>query len=287
MRAPLARVRVRLPDGEVGEGSFTGDGPVDAFFSAINAAVGRDARLKEFHVTAVTGGRDALGEVDRPARARRPHRLRRRASRPTSSRRPARPTCARSRTCCATRPVAEAEHVLDARGARRRPRRTGRARPILHLARRRAADPLRRRARSPRRRRCSPSAASTATSLLTTERGAGGGAGARGRRRQRSSTSRPARSTRSPRRCSTQVGEPAAGGARRRPGGRHREGARRRATGCAARRVPTTLSGAELTPFHRMPEGVEGARMVRPALVIADPALMASQPPRRSWPPAR
>jgi 2-isopropylmalate synthase len=47
----------------VGSGSFTGDGPVDAFFSAINAAIGHDARLREFHVSAVTGGRDALGEV--------------------------------------------------------------------------------------------------------------------------------------------------------------------------------------------------------------------------------
>jgi 2-isopropylmalate synthase len=63
VRAPLAKVRVRLPGGEVESGSFTGDGPVDAFFSAINAAVGRDARLKEYHVSAVTGGRDALGEV--------------------------------------------------------------------------------------------------------------------------------------------------------------------------------------------------------------------------------
>src|SRR5215211_6303537 len=62
-RSPLARVRVRMPGGEVESGSFTGDGPVDAFFSAINAAVGREARLKEYHVSAVTGGRDALGEV--------------------------------------------------------------------------------------------------------------------------------------------------------------------------------------------------------------------------------
>jgi 2-isopropylmalate synthase len=62
-RAPLAKVQVRLPGGEVGKGSFTGDGPVDAFFSAINAAVAREARLKEYHVSAVTGGRDALGEV--------------------------------------------------------------------------------------------------------------------------------------------------------------------------------------------------------------------------------
>jgi len=48
---------------------------------------------------------------------------------------------------------------------------------------------------------------------------------------------------------------------------------------CAA--VPTTLSGAELTPFHRLPAGVEGAQMVRPALVLADPELMAGAPPAR------
>jgi 2-isopropylmalate synthase len=63
VRAPLAKVSVRMPDGSIESGSFTGDGPVDAFFSAINAATGHDARLKEFHVSAVTGGRDALGET--------------------------------------------------------------------------------------------------------------------------------------------------------------------------------------------------------------------------------
>jgi 2-isopropylmalate synthase len=63
VRAPHAKVAIRLPSGEVAEGRFTGDGPVDAFFSAINAATGRDAKLKEYHVSAVTGGRDALGEV--------------------------------------------------------------------------------------------------------------------------------------------------------------------------------------------------------------------------------
>jgi 2-isopropylmalate synthase len=62
-RSPLAEVAVRMPGGELAEGSFTGDGPVDAFFSAINAAVGHEGRLKEYHVSAVTGGRDALGEV--------------------------------------------------------------------------------------------------------------------------------------------------------------------------------------------------------------------------------
>lgn len=45
---------------------------------------------------------------------------------------------------------------------------------------------------------------------------------------------------------------------------------------CAA--IPTTLSGAEMTPFHRMPAGVEEWRFTRPELVIAIPSLMASQP---------
>jgi 2-isopropylmalate synthase len=63
VRGPLAHVTVRMPDGELADGSFTGDGPIDAFFSALNAATGHEARLKEYHVSAVTGGRDALGEV--------------------------------------------------------------------------------------------------------------------------------------------------------------------------------------------------------------------------------
>jgi maleylacetate reductase len=42
--------------------------------------------------------------------------------------------------------------------------------------------------------------------------------------------------------------------------------------------IPTTLSGAELTGFHRMPAGVGEPRLVRPSVVVADPALMASQP---------
>ena len=62
-RAPFARATVGLPGGGVGEGSFTGDGPVEAFFSALNAATGHEGRLKEYHVSAVTAGRDALAEV--------------------------------------------------------------------------------------------------------------------------------------------------------------------------------------------------------------------------------
>ncbi len=62
-RPPHARVSVTLPDGGTGEGSFTGDGPIDAVFRAINAAVGVDAKLGEFTIGAVTEGQDALGEV--------------------------------------------------------------------------------------------------------------------------------------------------------------------------------------------------------------------------------
>ena len=45
---------------------------------------------------------------------------------------------------------------------------------------------------------------------------------------------------------------------------------------CAA--LPTTLSGAPMTPFHRMPAGVEEWTLVRPSLVVAEPAVMASLP---------
>jgi len=62
-RPPHARVAVTLPDGGTGEGSFSGDGPIDAVFRAINAAAGVDAKLGDFQIGAVTEGRDALGEV--------------------------------------------------------------------------------------------------------------------------------------------------------------------------------------------------------------------------------
>ena len=62
-RPPHATVGIRTPDGAEVTGSFTGDGPVDAIFRAINAATGSDGRLREFRVDAVTGGQDALGET--------------------------------------------------------------------------------------------------------------------------------------------------------------------------------------------------------------------------------
>ncbi len=62
-RPPHARVAVRMPDGQIAEGSFTGDGPIDAVLAAINAAVGARPTLSDFKIGAVTEGQDALGEV--------------------------------------------------------------------------------------------------------------------------------------------------------------------------------------------------------------------------------
>ena len=63
LRKPHARVSITLPDGSSAAGSFTGDGPIDAVFQAINAASGMGAKLSEFTIGAVTEGQDALGEV--------------------------------------------------------------------------------------------------------------------------------------------------------------------------------------------------------------------------------
>ncbi len=51
-------------------------------------------------------------------------------------------------------------------------------------------------------------------------------------------------------------------------------------TGARVAALPTTMSGAEMTGIHRLPAGAESrvASMVRPALVIADPVAMTSQP---------
>src|SRR3954465_12940293 len=62
-RPPPATVQLRTPDDEEVRGDFTGDGPVDAIFRAINAATKRECRLREFRIDSVTGGQDALGEA--------------------------------------------------------------------------------------------------------------------------------------------------------------------------------------------------------------------------------
>ena len=92
-RPPHATVSISRPTGESVRGDFTGDGPIDAIFRAINAATTREARLREFRIDAVTGGQDALGEASvilelsgstavRPGRLDRHHRGRRAGLRP-------------------------------------------------------------------------------------------------------------------------------------------------------------------------------------------------------------
>jgi alcohol dehydrogenase class IV len=51
-------------------------------------------------------------------------------------------------------------------------------------------------------------------------------------------------------------------------------------TGARVAAIPTTMSGAEMTGIHRLPDGAESrvGSLVRPALVIADPELMTGQP---------
>ena len=58
-----AVVRVSHNDGPAKEASSTGDGPIDATFSAIGELAPWEMRLEEFTIEAAGGGRDAVGEV--------------------------------------------------------------------------------------------------------------------------------------------------------------------------------------------------------------------------------
>ena len=51
-------------------------------------------------------------------------------------------------------------------------------------------------------------------------------------------------------------------------------------SGAEVAALPTTMSGAEMTGIHRLPAGAEqhARGLVRPVLVLAEPALMTSQP---------
>ncbi len=62
-RPPNARVGITTPAGEEVVGEASGDGPVDAIFVAIQSATGVECDLRQYTVSAVTEGEDALGEV--------------------------------------------------------------------------------------------------------------------------------------------------------------------------------------------------------------------------------
>ncbi len=59
---PSATVRLGK-EGEVFQDSGVGDGPVDAALNAIDAVTGLKGRLQEYQLRAITGGKDAIGEV--------------------------------------------------------------------------------------------------------------------------------------------------------------------------------------------------------------------------------
>ncbi|MCG8432373.1 MAG: 2-isopropylmalate synthase [Candidatus Omnitrophica bacterium] len=59
---PQGTVRV-VKKGKTLTAVSTGDGPVDACFKAMDKLTGRKVKLEDFHLEAVTAGRDALGQV--------------------------------------------------------------------------------------------------------------------------------------------------------------------------------------------------------------------------------
>jgi 2-isopropylmalate synthase len=62
-KLPSARVTVRGPAEEERQEMACGDGPIAAFYTALNRATGQDAQLKEWKIVAVTEGEDAIGEA--------------------------------------------------------------------------------------------------------------------------------------------------------------------------------------------------------------------------------
>ena len=60
---PHARVVIVDAEGTRHEAEADGDGPVDALMKAIDAAAGSSGTLLEYSVSAVTSGKDALGEA--------------------------------------------------------------------------------------------------------------------------------------------------------------------------------------------------------------------------------
>jgi len=60
---PTATVRMKKPDGTEVTDAACGDGPVDAIYNTIERVTGIEAKLTDYEIRAVTGGKDAQGEV--------------------------------------------------------------------------------------------------------------------------------------------------------------------------------------------------------------------------------
>lgn len=60
---PAAMIRLKKDDESIIEEAATGSGPIDASYNAINKITGQNIVLDNYQLSAVTHGRDALGEV--------------------------------------------------------------------------------------------------------------------------------------------------------------------------------------------------------------------------------
>jgi 2-isopropylmalate synthase len=60
---PTATIELEYEDGRVVQDAATGDGPIDAAFKCLERMLGITARLHEYNLRSVSGGKDALGEV--------------------------------------------------------------------------------------------------------------------------------------------------------------------------------------------------------------------------------
>ena len=60
---PTATVRLKGPKGEVLQDAACGDGPVDALYRTIDRLTGVTGKLVDYSVRAITGGKEAMGEV--------------------------------------------------------------------------------------------------------------------------------------------------------------------------------------------------------------------------------
>jgi 2-isopropylmalate synthase len=60
---PTATVTLGVEEGEPKTGASAGDGPVSAIFSAVDQVTGQKGELREYRIEAITGGREAMGEV--------------------------------------------------------------------------------------------------------------------------------------------------------------------------------------------------------------------------------
>lgn len=60
---PTASVKIKITDDDVRIAAACGDGPIDAAYQAIRNATGISPELESYSISAVTGGKDAMGEV--------------------------------------------------------------------------------------------------------------------------------------------------------------------------------------------------------------------------------